>query len=328
MAYLSLRGKFSRSSSFVGASRVDKGGDTKCDLSSHAKVDYQSGHESVRSARNRLATPDVTASMTSARLNVAAGVDQTELRMAEVVWQAMRDDAIRFTFQRVRHTTVASVTLYHECLARVSDEDGREISPSKFIPVLEAMGLIRIFDRYVVGRVVKLLGQRVDVSLGVNVSALSAVDDELWAPTLIFLATRPDIAHRLVVEITETSEVDPISARAFVAHLRRVGCRVAIDDFGVGYSLNSALAIAQADIIKIDASWMLRARQGDCLAADIKDVVTFASNLGSRMVLEGIETVADLELGHRIGVEWVQGYLFGQQSTLCSSDSFTKSEFN
>lgn len=235
-------------------------------------------------------------------------------RVAELVWKAMRDDRIELAFQGVCDTANSDVILYHECLARLTDEDGTPVSPAKFIPALESIGLIHLFDRYVFRLVVALLDKHPNTTLGVNVSALSVGDNVLWAPTFIFLLSRPDIAHRLVVEITETAPVNIEDARAFARRLRETGCRIAIDDFGAGYSLENGMAAGHADIIKIDASWLAKVSQGICSPADFNSFIAFASGLAPCVIVEGVETNADYELARRARIEWVQGYWFGKPS--------------
>jgi EAL domain-containing protein (putative c-di-GMP-specific phosphodiesterase class I) len=237
---------------------------------------------------------------------------QQELAVAGLVWRAMRDDRVEFAFQSVRNASNPDVVLYHECLARLTDEEGREVSPGEFIPALEAIGLVRLFDRYVVRRVVELLHKHATVQLGVNISALSAIDDELWAPTFDFLSARPEIACRLVVEITETAAVDLLKSRIFAQRLRRTGCRIAVDDFGAGYSFRTGVAVARADIVKIDASCISKISQGICSPVDLDAFVACASRFASCLIIEGVETAEDFALARQAGIEWVQGYWLGQ----------------
>jgi EAL domain-containing protein (putative c-di-GMP-specific phosphodiesterase class I) len=234
-----------------------------------------------------------------------------DLEVSERVWNAQRDDRIELVFQPVCHSMNRSALLYYECLARCPDEDGPGMSPAEFIPALERSGLVRLFDRYVFRRVVTLLDRHPGITLGVNISALSAVADVLWEPTLVFLAGRPDIARRLVLEITETVPVDPTKAAAFVRRMQELGCRVAVDDFGAGYSLAAAVAIGSVDIIKIDASLIHGINRGDFPASRLEEVVELASAFADCVVVEGVEHEKDVSLASRAGAEWVQGYHFG-----------------
>jgi EAL domain-containing protein (putative c-di-GMP-specific phosphodiesterase class I) len=186
------------------------------------------------------------------------------------------------------------------------------MSPAEFIPDLERSGQIRPFDFQVFQRAMALLDEHPDVELGVNVSALSAVGDSLWDAAFLSLSDRPDVARRLVVEITETAPVDPEGARAFARRLQQVGCRVAVDDFGAGYSLQAATAMEHIDIVKIDASFIGRIGRSESASCQFDAIVALASKFSDCIIVEGVENEGDLPLVRGAGIEWVQGYYFGR----------------
>jgi EAL domain-containing protein (putative c-di-GMP-specific phosphodiesterase class I) len=234
--------------------------------------------------------------------------------VSDLVWSAVREGRVEFAFQPICHSANRSSVLYYECLVRCIDENSRVISPVEFIPDLERNGEIRRFDFHVFQRAVALLGEHPEVTLGVNVSALSAVGDPLWDPAFLWLSDRPDVARRLVVEITETASVEPAGARAFARRLRQMGCRVAVDDFGTGYSLQAATAVGQVDIVKIDASFIGSVGRSVDALCRFDAVVASALKFGDCIVVEGIENEGDLSLVCGAGIEWVQGYYFGRPS--------------
>jgi EAL domain-containing protein (putative c-di-GMP-specific phosphodiesterase class I) len=236
------------------------------------------------------------------------------LSVSERVWSAVREGRVGFAFQPIRHSADPGAILYYECLIRCMDENSRVISPVEFIPGMEKSGEIRLFDLHVFQRAVALLGEHPDVTLGVNVSALSAVGDSLWDSAFRCLSARPDIARRLVVEITETAPVDPAGAWTFARSLQQIGCRVAVDDFGAGYSLQAAAAVEHVDIVKIDAAFIARVgRSADALSR-FNAVVASASKFVDCIVVEGVENEGDLSLVRGAGIEWGQGYYFGRPS--------------
>ncbi|WP_158899190.1 EAL domain-containing protein [Burkholderia sp. L27(2015)] len=234
--------------------------------------------------------------------------------MSELVWSAVREGRVEFAFQPICHSADRSAVLYYECLVRCMDENSRVISPVEFIPDLERSGEIRLFDVQVFQRAVALLGEHPDLTLGVNVSALSAVGDALWDPVFLRLSDTPDIARRLVVEITETAPVDPAGAWVFARRLRQMGCRVAVDDFGAGYSLQAATALEEVDIVKIDASFIDRVGRSVDALCRFDAIVASALKFVDCIVVEGVENEGDLSLVRGAGIEWVQGYYFGRPS--------------
>ncbi len=185
-----------------------------------------------------------------------------DMELAEEVLGAMREDRVLLRREPVCSVANPSHVLYHECLATVVDGRGEHLRPSQFIPPLEQLQLMRAFDRYVVRRVVAMLREEPRVRLGVNVSAQSAVPDVVWQAQFAELEHAPEVALRLVVEITETARLERHQGRRFCNRLQQVGCSVAVDDFGAGYGVETAIEIRSPDIIKIDASVLGAMRRG------------------------------------------------------------------
>jgi EAL domain-containing protein (putative c-di-GMP-specific phosphodiesterase class I) len=240
-------------------------------------------------------------------------VAQYRLDMSAAVhaFMALELGDLKFAEQPVVAADGDNKVLYHECLARLCDSDSGVILPGAYMPSLERLGLCRAFDRLVVRSIIEQLRQRPDAILGCNISGQSVVRDFWWATVLAELEANPDIAHRLVVEITETALPESaISAVNFVQALRRTGCRVAIDDFGAGFSSISFAREVKADIIKIDGSYVRR--RGIVPGADglLGHLVALAKDLSSSVVIEGIESEADLHAAAEAGGDWLQGYFF------------------
>ena len=238
-------------------------------------------------------------------------VSPEDLAISGQIWDALVEDRVELAFQPVCHSEDRNVILYYECLSRCSDRSGQAISPAVFVPALERLGLIRLLDRHLFRKIFELLDKESEVSLGLNISALSAVDDDLWGLVFFNLHERPDIARRLVVEITETASCDAIKIWAFARHLQRLGCRVAVDDFGSGYSLETAAAMGRVDIVKIDASLIRQGIAEGSSSLSLGEAVRLASDLASCVIAEGVETEKDLSLARSKGIEWGQGHYFG-----------------
>lgn len=211
-------------------------------------------------------------------------------------------------FQPITSMSINSI-LYHEGLLRHSS--GRiRINP---FPILEGRRCIRALDRYVVGSVIKLLLHNPDIRLGCNISAQSAVLDEKWREILEQLRTNRALAERLVIEITESSVCLSHSlAVDFVYEMRALGCLVAVDDFGSGYSTLQFILAAQPDIIKIDKGYLQRARTNIDGHNTIRHLILLCKTLAPYVVVEGVEIESDkLIIGD---AEWAQGFLIGKPS--------------
>jgi len=231
-----------------------------------------------------------------------------DMDWAGEVFGAMREARVLLRREPIRHASGSGDVLYCECLATVVDSRGRLLRPAQFIPPLERLQLIRAFDRHVLRQAVTLLRASPDVRLGINLSGQSAAIDIAWEAVLQLIERTPEVARRLVVEITETARLDPAQGRRFAQRLRQAGCRVAIDDFGVGYGVETAIGIRTPDVIKIDASFVVAARYGEAHLARLARLVRLASELAEEVVVEGVEQPEDMAHAQQCGAKWVQGW--------------------
>ncbi|PLZ02682.1 hypothetical protein CY652_09075 [Burkholderia sp. WAC0059] len=197
--------------------------------------------------------------------------------------------------------------LYHELLLR--DRTGaRDWLPADAIGALERTGLVRRLDCWTTARAVEALEVNATLALGCNISARSAVVDGYWAAFVEALRSRPDVAARLTIEITETAALPGLhNAVAFIESMRACGCRIALDDVGSHHSNLDVLAGLNPDVAKIGASWLHRARQTSRARDCFTRLVALASSIVPTVVVEGIETADDLRLAEACGARWGQG---------------------
>lgn len=246
-------------------------------------------------------------------LRIPASEGRLHLTLASQILEGMSKDRLAFSLQSVLNIGNQSNLLYQECLARVRVSGSDSIMlPGSFMPSIERAHLVNEFDRIVVHAVIGKLASNSEIRLGCNISARSAVETGWWIAVFNMLEERPDIAERLIIEITELEPVRPTQARHFARRLRALGCRIAVDDFGVGYGVQTAIAIGFPDIVKLDASLLRNARTGAQGMARLFSLATLAGELANIVVTEGVEDDTDLDLSHRIGCDWAQGYFWGE----------------
>lgn len=253
-----------------------------------------------------------------------AGPYRASMALAVEALAALRAGGLQMHWQPIRSATTPGDLLYSEGLARLAGEDGRIFSPSAFVPALEHVGLVRLFDRKVVAAVLDALEAAPDAVLGVNISAQSACLDGWWDALFSRLRQVPDLARRLVVEITETA-APAAGIQAFVRALRGLGCRVALDDFGAGHaSVATALAIAP-DIIKIDAFFLHQAGLTQGQLAFFEHLIGIAGTLAPVVVVEGVELSTQSQLAAQAQARfapnspcWQQGHYHGRASAWLS----------
>lgn len=228
------------------------------------------------------------------------------------VQKAMQENRLLFAFQPVVDGR-SGQTAFYECLLRLRDEAGALLPAADFVPVIEQLGLVRRMDRHVLELAVRELEVSRDISLAINISGLTATD-QAWLRTLTALFKgRPEIAHRLIIEITETTALYDIEESArFVSAVRDLGCRVAVDDFGAGFTSFRQLRALSADIVKLDGSFVRNLAENVDNQLFIRNMLGVAEAFNLETVAEGVETRDEAAFLVGEGVRYLQGYHFGR----------------
>ncbi len=231
------------------------------------------------------------------------------------VEEALARDSVTLAFQPVVVAGGERRPAFYEGLVRILDRDGRAIPARKFIFEVETCPLGRRLDAIALDQGFRALAQRPELRLSVNLSSLS-IDDPLWTERLERgLAADPTAAGRLILEITESSAITtPDSVGAFIDRMRGRGVSVAVDDFGAGYTSMRYVKDFDFDLLKMDG-FMCRhvARSADNRAL-VSAIVSIARHFGMVTVAECVETAEDARMLASLGVDCLQGYLFGAPS--------------
>jgi diguanylate cyclase (GGDEF)-like protein len=224
--------------------------------------------------------------------------------------RALKDNRVRLAFQPVINSQTSDVT-FHESLIRFYDEAGKLHSAGSFIDAIEKMGLSRLLDRHAMRMAIHELSMFDSLSLSVNVSNLTLSDPD-WLRGLVgALRDRADIASRLIIEITESAIIQDIKKTIrIVDTLRDMGCRVALDDFGSGYTAFSQMKDLDISLVKIDKSFIRGISEKENHLF-IRTLQTLAKGVNIETVGEGAETMADAKLLASDGIDHIQGYVFG-----------------
>lgn len=238
------------------------------------------------------------------------------------LYSGLVEGNLAFAFQSIVGCNDPERQLYQEALLRVQGEDGEARSAGGPLASLERLRLIRHIDYCAVKAILGLLEASPSMHLGCNISAESAVEDAWWATVFRQLQADPGLAGRMVIEITEGARIpDVAAALAFIRRLQAFGCRIAIDDFGSGFTSLDFVVRARPDIIKIDSDYLKRGRECKAAREVFQNLVKLAASIAGDVVLEGVETCGDLHLieessiGNR-GNIWVQGWLPGRPALL------------
>jgi EAL domain-containing protein (putative c-di-GMP-specific phosphodiesterase class I) len=210
-------------------------------------------------------------------------------------------------------------TVGYEALVRWL-RDGRLVPPGEFIPMAETSGLIGPLTDWVLDEACRIaveLGTPRDRPwVSVNMSSSQLLRQDLVARLGRTLEATGLAPERLVMEITESSLLEIDVARPALERLSEVGVRVAIDDFGIGYSALSYLARLPIDIVKIDRSFVAALQHAGPEEAVASAIIALAKRLGLTTIGEGIETAAQLDQLVRLGCDLGQGFHLGRPGAI------------
>lgn len=238
-------------------------------------------------------------------------VRKRNIRVADEVTSALDEHRMLLALQPIVSLNTGE-TKHHECLLRIERADGSITSAGEFIPVAEQLGLARLIDQRTLELACDLLKRYPKLSLALNVSGLTATNHD-WLVSLHRLTGgRKAMTNRLIIEITETAAIYDIDQTiAYVDTLKELGCKVAIDDFGAGYTSFKNLKLLNVDMVKIDGAFIKN------LASDPHDMV-FIRALRDLATTFGIETVAEwvqdertVEMLREAGITYMQGFYCG-----------------
>jgi diguanylate cyclase (GGDEF)-like protein len=244
------------------------------------------------------------------------GMSLTELsdqRLGAALAAAVASGVLRLVYQPVVDLDGGGVEGL-EALTRWNHQ-GREVPPSEFIPVAERTGVIAALTDWALNEAGRQVAgwsrsrpQLLQVS--VNISPQQVMDPS-FVGTVTSVINRYGLRRtQLVLEITESSLLTDVdAARAVLAELRLAGVRIALDDFGVGFSSLSQLHAIELDILKIDRSFIDRLDTDPRQVRFLRSLLRLGTDLGLQVVAEGVERQAQLDLLRELRCRLVQGYL-------------------
>jgi EAL domain-containing protein (putative c-di-GMP-specific phosphodiesterase class I) len=204
------------------------------------------------------------------------------------------------------------------------------VSPSRFIPIMEAMGLAKEIGLWVLNAAVREAHawQKLDLGhlrVAVNVSGLQLESDDLPILVQRTLQRHGLAADALEIELTEsvaTSDAD--HCRSIFQTLRAMGVKLAVDDFGTGFSSFSTLRALAFDKIKIDREFVTDVDTRADSQAICQSIIALGRGLGIRVLAEGVEQRAEYEWLRRHGCFHFQGYYFAQPMTAGAFAGFVR----
>jgi PAS domain S-box-containing protein/diguanylate cyclase (GGDEF)-like protein len=230
--------------------------------------------------------------------------------------RGLRQDEFRVVFQPQFQVSDGSLVRF-EALCRWNSSELGTVPPDRFIPIAEQTGLISEIGRRVMqdalhqARMWAQSGRRIGVA--VNISPMQFMRPDFTKVITDVLASSGFPPELLELEITEGIFIRDLNlAVARIRELQRLGLSIALDDFGTGYSSLSYLQRMPIDAVKLDRSFVSDLTTDAATVSMVRSVLSMAEALHLRVVSEGVETDAQLQILRSLGCDEAQGYLLGR----------------
>lgn len=237
---------------------------------------------------------------------------QTDLRIKNDLPRAIERGDIRVVYQPI-HDAATRKVVSTEALSRWEHEAAGFISPSRFVPMAEEIGVIGQLTEYVLRTACRdCVSWGADVGVSVNLSTIDLSRNDIVPMIERALEESGLPPSRLCIEVTETVFVkDYAKTVAALTVLGKMGVKVSLDDFGTGYSSLSYLAHLPLNRVKIDKAFVNDVVTDGRAQRLFNGVVRLAKELKFEVIVEGVETEAQLDYVRGVGgVGMVQGHVF------------------
>ena len=241
-------------------------------------------------------------------------------RSEEIEWMSRLQDALRadeflLYCQPVKPLESVGNSEHFEILLRLRDETGEALSPGVFMPAAERYQMMPMLDRWVLhNTLVTLSGAWEKISAGnpvfcINLSGQSLTNNGFLKYVVDEIANSSIPPANLCFEITETAAISKFDdATQFIAALRRLGCKFALDDFGAGLSSFGYLKALPVDYLKIDGSFVKEITEDPVSLSMVTAIAQVGKTMGLKTIAEFVQDDAAVALLREIGVDYVQGY--------------------
>ena len=223
------------------------------------------------------------------------------------------EESLVFLFQPIVNVRTGAVLKY-EAFSRIN-HNGSHFVPQQIIPFATDAGLIGEFDLIAVSKALKLLRETGTVStlahLSINISGHSLGNPIFYQSLLRMLEQNTQVLGRLVLEITDAGQIFNINeAKRLLTRIRKLGARISLDDFGAGAGFE-LLRTLPVDFAKFDRDYVLDAADPKGKSV-LKAMTSLCHDLGVVTIAECVEDAAMLASLCEVGIDYAQGYYFGQ----------------
>ncbi|AVH72594.1 EAL domain-containing protein [Nostoc sp. 'Lobaria pulmonaria (5183) cyanobiont'] len=253
------------------------------------------------------------------RVYVAKTDDQEQLQQrGQMQWVSRISQALESDWFCLYAQKIAAITPkdqngnHYEVLLRLWDEQGNLVLPMAFIPAAERYNLMHLIDRWVIRTLFRnglTLGGDEQSIYAINLSGSSINDDQFIDFLYEQFTLHPISPQRICFEISETVAIaNLVKAKQFIESLQQMGCRFALDDFGMGMSSFAYLKSLPVDYLKIDGSFIRNIVDNPVDDAIVTAITRISSVMGIQTIAKFVENEAILEQITALGIDYAQGY--------------------
>ena len=243
---------------------------------------------------------------------------EQENSLVSLVRRALKPGSGLFhlVFQPILSIKDKSISHY-EVLLRLVDEEGKAVYPDKFIPAAERVGLIRNIDEWVIEHAFRRLEfeskERENLKFAINISAPTLQSHDLMKMFSQYFDQYQIEASQIVVELTETAYIENFNqVLTNLETLNRSGFKIALDDFGVGFSSFSYLKKMPLSYVKLDGSYIHDLPNNKDNQIFVESLSKMVLAFGMKTIAEFVEDQATLDMLEDLGVSYGQGYHIGK----------------
>ncbi len=236
---------------------------------------------------------------------------EKNLKWMLLLLEAVEDQRILAFYQPIYNLETRKVDKY-ECLIRLILPNGQVIAPFFFLDVASKAKLMSVLTKEMFRQAFETFYSRTE-EFSVNLSINEILDPIAREMVLEMLDAYPDVRERLVIEFLETDEIrDYQTVLYFIEQIKKRGCRVAIDDFGSGFSNFKYLANLPIDYLKIDGSLIKNIAEDPKYYSICETIIGFAQKIGLKTIAEFVADEPIYNKVKSLGVDYVQGYFIGK----------------
>ena len=233
------------------------------------------------------------------------------IEILRIVKTALHNDRVIPYFQPIKDMQNNTISKY-ESLVRIIDKDKKPLSPAIFLDIAKKSRLYGQITKKMIKKTFEMQKDNPDITFSINISYLDILNKDSVEYLKKSLKKLND-PSKIILELLESEKMKNYKdVKKFISEVKEIGCKFAIDDFGVGYSNFSHLVELDIDFIKIDASLIKNIATDKTSLAVVNSIVNFAKTIGAKTVAEYVESEEIYSIIKELKIDFAQGYYIGK----------------